>query len=144
MADLFDDPPANSPDDIGFGKPPPREPKPHELNHPDHPSQRPHNRLEPGEEPPASWNVAHVEMGIEQMRIFLHWCTDHDIDTTGHSVGALYVALNAHSKPSFRWLCQALVQGGHATLPDVGLIDRAIKKRTAGLLYPSTEPERRA
>lgn len=83
-------------------------------------------------------------MGIAEMRTFLAWCTDHDIDVTGHSVGTLYCALNAHGKASFRWLCQQLQRGKHSKLPDVGLIDRAIKKRQPGLLYPATEPERRA
>lgn len=143
MSDLFDDPPANSPDDLGFGKPE-RPPKPHDPRHPDHPAQRPHNQLQPGEEPPTSWNVANVEMGIAEMRTFLAWCTDHDIDIGDHTVGSLYVALNAHGKDSFRWLCTQLLRNKFERLPDVGLISRAIKKRQAGLLYPSTEPERRA
>jgi hypothetical protein len=145
MADLFDEPAPNSPEDLGgLQTPAKRAPKPWHTDHPDHPANRPHNRLEPGEAAPTSWNVAHVEMGIEQMRTFLTWCTDHDIDTDGHTVGGLYVGLNAHSKLSFRWLCQVLVQDRHATLPDVGLLDRAIKKRGRRLLYPQTEPERRA
>ena len=145
MADLFDEPAPNSPEDLGgLATPAKRAPKRWDRDHPDHPSQRPHNQLQPGETAPTSWNVAHVEMGIAEMRLFLDWCKSHEIDTDGHTVGLLYVALNAHSKLSFRWLCQALVSGHHTALPDVGHIARAIKSRKAGLLYPATEPERRA
>lgn len=143
MADLFDDEPKpNSPEDIGGSFVPrsERRPKPWDQAHPNHPSQRTHNKLEPGEVAPESWNVANIEMGIMEMRTFLTWCTDHNIDTDGHTVGGLYTALNAHGKLSFRWLCQSLVQGNHSKLPPVANMDRAIKQRQAGLLYPSTEP----
>jgi len=146
MADLFDDEPKpNSPEDIGgFVPRAERGPKPWETSHPDHPAQRSHNKLQPGEDAPASWNVANIEMGIAEMRTFLGWCDDHKIDTTGHTVGSLYVALNAHGKQSFRWLCQQLVNSKATSLPAVGNISKAIKARQPGLLYAADEPERRA
>lgn len=128
MADLFDEEPPTFV---------PRSEKlePWHPKHPDHPSQRAHNKLEPGEDPPTSWNVANVEMGIAEMRTFLGWCTDKEIDTTGHSVGTLYVALNGHSKQGFKWLCQQLARTGMGRLPHVAALDKAIKARDETLLY---------
>lgn len=128
MADLFDD---QKPTFV------PRSDrvKPWDPAHPDHPSQRPHNELKPGEDPPASWNVAQVEMGIAEMRAFLEWCASRDIVTDGHSVGTLYCALNAHSKASFKWLCQALSRTGIGTLPNTGALQKAMLKRDEALLY---------
>ena len=138
MADLFDDPKPNSPEDLGQTStfvPRSEQTQPWQRSHPDHPSNRPHNKLEPGEDPPASWNVANVEMGIAEMRTFLTWCTDKNIDTTGHSVGTLYCALNAHSKNGFKWLCTQLGRTGMAKLPHVAALDKAIKARDETLLY---------
>ncbi len=142
MADLFDEEPSpNSPEDLGGTFVPRRErrPKPWDQSHPDHPSQRPHNKLEPGEDPPSAWHVATVEMGSAERRVFLKWCEDNGIDAGEHSVGSLYVALNACSKASFRWLCHHLKRCGFTRLPNVGAIDRAIKARDESLLYDSGE-----
>ena len=103
--------------------------------HVDHPAQRPDNKLEPGEDPPTSWNVAKVEMGIKQMRQFLTWCTEHDIDIGGMTVGRIYVALNAHGKDSFRWLCTQLLRTKMTTLPSLGSIAKAMSARSVPLLY---------
>ena len=141
MADLFDEEPkANSPEDLGLAAgatftPRNEIPKPWHKDHPKHPSNRPHNKLEPGEEPPTSWNVANVEMGIAEMRTFLGWCTDKEIDITGHSVGTLYVTLNGHSKQGFKWLCTQLARTGMKKLPPVAALDKAIKARDETLLY---------
>lgn len=142
MADLFDEEPKpNSPEDLGGSFVPRRErrPKAWDPAHPDHPSQRPHNKLEPGEEPPTSWNVAKIEMGIAEMRTFLEWCEASGIDAGDQTVGTLYTALNAHDKAAFRWLCHHLKRCGFTRLPNVGTIDRAIKARDESLLYDSAE-----
>lgn len=112
MPDLFDgiddEPKPNSPEDLGGAFVPraerrKREPKPWHTEHKDHPSNRPENALQPGETAPSSWNVA-TSLGIQHMRTFLEWCESAEIEANGHTVGTLYVALNAHSIESFRWL----------------------------------------
>lgn len=141
--DLFDEEPKpNSPEDIGGATFVPRADrvKPWHKEHPDHPANRPHNKLEPGEEPPTSWNVANVEMGIFEMRVFLGWCADQGMDCGNHSVGTLYVALNAHSKQSFKWLCQSLKHAGMAKLPSTGAMNAAMSKRSQALLYDAGDP----
>ncbi len=144
--DLFDDKP-NSPEDLGFGpapekpaEPVKREPKPWDPAHPDHPSQRPENRLEDGEAPPDSWNVATTDLGIEHMRKFLAWCDEKSIDKAGHTVGTLYVGLNAHSLDSFRWLCTQLGRCGFERLPSIVSMSKAILKRDPALLYSDADP----
>lgn len=141
MADLFDDPKPNSQEDIGGTFVPRREQvKPWQTQHAAHPANRAHNKLEPGEEPPTSWNVANVEMGIVEMRTFLGWCKDSGIDTTGHSVGSLYMALNAHGKASFKWLCQQLKRTSMAKLPSTAAMHKAMSARDEALLYADAEP----
>lgn len=141
MADLFEDEPKpNSPEDLGGtftprSQRPARRPKPWDTEHPDHPSNRPENRILTGEDPPESWNVSKGSLGIQHMRTFLEWCEGKDMDTTGHSVGTLYCALNAHGLGSFRWLCTALGRGKFTKLPPVAMLDKAIKKRDVSLLY---------
>ncbi len=146
MPDLFDDEPRpNSPEDLGGLSFVPRaerrakkkEPKPWHTEHKDHPSQRPENQLQPGETAPTSWNVAKVEIGILHMRKFLAWCESAGIEDSGHTVGTLYVALNAHSLEGLRWLCQNLKRTGLAELPTIDAMNRAILARDAALLYDS-------
>ena len=139
MTDLFDEPSTNSPDDLGGTvRPGEKVPKWNEQ-HPDHPAQRPENKLKPGEEPPTSWNVARVEMGIEQMRTFLTWCTEHDIDLDDMTVGRIYVALNAHGKGSFRWLCQQLKRLQLPVLPPLKCLAKAMSARDESLLYDTDD-----
>jgi len=145
--DLFDvDPKPNSPEDLGGMFVPraerrareKREPKPWNPEHKDHPSQRPENQLQPGETAPSSWNVA-TSLGIMHMRTFLTWCDEQSIDRGGHTVGTLYVALNAHSIESFRWLCQSLKRSGLEKLPSAAAMSKAILARDVALLYSSTD-----
>lgn len=140
MTDLFeDDSKSNSPDDLGgMIKPGEKVPKWNEA-HADHPAQRPENKLEPGEDPPTSWNVSRVEMGVVQMRVFLVWCTDHDIDIGTMTVGRIYVALNAHGKDSFRWLCTQLLRTKMTQLPALGSIAKAMSARNTSMLYDVPE-----
>lgn len=140
MADLFDDESStNSPDDLGGMIKPGEKIHKWDTRHEDHPSQRPENKLRPGEEPPTSWNVARIEMGIEQMRTFLDWCREHDIDTHTITVGTIYVALNAHGKASFRWLCGQLKRTKMTQLPSLGAINKAMSARSTALLYDSDD-----
>jgi hypothetical protein len=137
--DLFDDEPKpNSPEDLGAGAFVPRaerRPKPWETSHKDHPAQREVNQLEPGEQAPDSWNVATTDLGILHMRKFLAWCEEKEIDTAGHTVGALYVGLNAHSLDSFRWLCSTISRQKLVKLPRIVSMSKAILARDPGLLY---------
>jgi hypothetical protein len=139
MPDLFDEPPANSPEDLGMVAatftPRKAEPKPWDPAHADHPARRPVNKLEPGETAPDSWNVATTDLGILHMRKFLAWCAEKDIDTAGHTVGGLYVGLNAHSLDGFRWLCATLGRQGFKKLPSVVAMSKAILARDPGRLY---------
>lgn len=141
--DLFDDPKPNSPEDLGgFFEPrsarrareKKREPKPWHTEHKDHPAQRPENQLQPGETPPSSWNVA-TSLGIQHMRTFLEWCDEQSIDRNGHTVGTLYVALNAHSIDALRWLCQSLKRSRLEKLPTLDAMNKAILARDVALLY---------
>ena len=140
MTDLFDDDlDGNTPDDLGgMIKPGEKVPKWNEA-HADHPAQRPENKLEPGEDPPTSWNVARVEMGIEQMRTVLTWCSEHDIDIGDMTVGRIYVALNAHGKGSFRWLCTQLLRTKMTALPSLACIAKAMSARSVPMLYDVDE-----
>lgn len=143
VPDLFDDdPPANSPEDLGMGAPfEPRQqsrkrpPNPWDTAHPDHPSNRPENKILTGEKPPESWNVAKGALGIQHMRTFLEWCESKGIDNAGHTVGTLYVGLNAHSVDSFRWLCTVLGRQGFTKLPPIVSMSKAILARDIALLY---------
>lgn len=145
--DMFDDPKPNSPEDLGgFFEPraerrsrKKREPKPWEPEHKDHPAQRIENQLQPGETAPSSWNVA-KSLGILHMRTFLEWCDEQGIDRRGHTVGTLYVALNAHSIESLRWLCSNLKRCRLEKLPELGAMNKAILARDAALLYSSADP----
>lgn len=137
--DLFDDqePKPNSPEDLGgyTFEPRNRKPKRWEKDHPEHPSQRPENQLEDGETEPTSWNVATTDLGIVHMRKFLAWCEEKEIDQAGHTVGTLYVGLNAHSLDGFRWLCGQLARQGFERLPSIVSMSKAILKRDPALLY---------
>ncbi len=135
--DLFDPP---APPET-HQEPTKREPKPWHTDHAAHPSKRPENALQDGEKPPERWNVAKVEMGIEQMRQFLGWCADNGIDTAGHSVGSLYVALNAHGRDGFRYLCQAIKRTKIEALPSAGALHRTMSARRDVLLYSDGEPQ---
>lgn len=135
--DLFDPP---APPET-HQEPTKREPKPWHTDHAEHPANRPENALQDGEKAPERWNVAKVEMGIEQMRQFLGWCSDNGIDTAGHSVGSLYVALNAHNRDGFRYLCQALKRSELSALPSAGALHRAMSARRDALLYSSDDDQ---
>lgn len=127
--DLFDEPaPKRDP-------PGPRAPKPWNTGHPEHPSRRPENALQPGEDPPRLWNVATDTLGIQHMRKFLEWCDGHGIDRAGHTVGTLYVDVGAHSRESFRFLCQALRAESFDKLPSSSALRRTMSARRARLLY---------
>jgi hypothetical protein len=80
--DLFDPP---APPET-HQEPTKREPKPWHTDHAEHPANRPENALQDGEKAPERWNVAKVEMGIEQMRqnqnrgAAVRWCVaPHDV-----------------------------------------------------------------
>jgi len=113
--------------------------KPWDTRHKDHPAQRPENQLEPGETAPDSWNVATTDLGILHMRKFLVWCEEKAIDPAGHTVGALYVGLNAHSLDSFRWLCSTISRQGLKKLPPIVSMSKAILARDPGLLYSADD-----
>lgn len=145
MADLFDDqePKPNSPEDLGGtfvprSERPNRQPKSWDTAHPDHPSNRPENEILTGEKPPESWNVAKGALGIQHMRTFLEWCAVKEIDAGDHTVGSLYVGLNAHGLDSFRWLCTQLGRLGFKKLPSIAAMSKAIKQRDAAALYSDT------
>lgn len=138
MTDLFDDEPKpNSPEDLGTFTPrrERRKPPPHDVAHPEHPSQRFENQLEDGEEAPTSWNTATTDLGIQHMRTFLEWCDGKGIDRAGQTVGTLYMGLNAHSLDNFRWLCTQLGRVGVDRLPPAAAMSKAILARDVSLLY---------
>lgn len=143
--DLFDDEPApNSPEDLGAGWTPRAEKvQPWHTAHPEHPSRRPGNAHEAGESAPERWNVATTDLGIVHMRKFLTWCSELGIDTGEHTVGSLYVALNAHSLNSFRWLMTAIKRSGRKALPSTERMNAATAARDAALLYAGDEANRR-
>ncbi len=126
---LFDeDPPANSPDDLGFGRPPPRDPDVDRRP----PRSRSYGSPSPGPDPVPA-NQCSSAIQIQDARKFVEWIHDQDFpiheDVT---VGHVLVALSGWGTEALGWLCRACRQAGRAPSPiamrsawigqDVGLL----------------------
>lgn len=111
QAGLFpEDPPPNSPEDLGFVKPPPP------------------GTLEKLELPPMS------TLPIEDANKFLDWLDGQDdVKKSGEiSLIAVLEAFSGLSRGDLKWLCGAIHQAGKA--PDPGTMKKATLARDVALL----------
>lgn len=135
--DLFDDdPPSNSPDDLGFGR--------HRPERPPDVDRRPsrskaYGTPSPGPDP-VPVNHCSSAIQIEDARKFVAWLHDQDLpiheDVT---VGHVLVALSGWGTEVLAWLCRACRQAGRAPAPTV--MRKAWLARDVGLLRPGEAPE---
>jgi len=119
------DPPANSPDDLGYSKPY------GQKSEPDRGEEKAAQRV----------NVAKGTIGIQEARKLVAWLSDQDfpvhVDVT---VGHILTDLSGHTPKDFRWLCQAIVQAGKA--PEPWRMCKALKARDVGILREEDPPPR--
>lgn len=133
--DLFDeDPPANSPDDLGFGKPA-RDPDVDRRPS----SSKTYGERSPGPDP-VPHNVAKGTIQFQDAKKFVTWLHDQDLpiheDVT---VGHVLVALSGLTPKHLGFLCRGCRQAGRIPAPWV--MKLAAMKSDVGLLRPENEPE---
>lgn len=137
IVDELEDPKANSPDDLGFGRHR-RERPPGVDDRP--PAEKSFGDPSPGPDP-VPVNVCSSAIGIEDARKFVTWIHDQDLSIHEDvTVGHVLVSMSGWGSDALGWLCRACRQAGRAPAPSV--MREAWKAKDVGLLRPSDEPEK--
>lgn len=129
---LFDDEPkANSPEDLGMGRPPigPQRPDGVDTRPP---AAKAYGKETPGPDP-VPHNVATGTIQIWDARKFVEWI--HGLDIPVHAdvtVGHVLVGLSGYQPSHLKWLCQAIRQAERA--PHIGQMREALRAKDVGIL----------
>jgi len=118
MGDLFDEePPNNSPEDLGFGKPPPLETSPPEVRKP----------APPADDLPRG-------LGHDSAKRFIDWVKAQDGVQVSRKVTFGHVVCNmgGFTDADLRWLCLAIKQAKKAPKPSI--MAAAVKARDVSIL----------
>lgn len=113
---LAEDPPANSPDDLGFGRARHRPERPPGVDDRPPPGKS-FGQGSPGPDPVPD-NHARSAIQILDARKFVTWIHDQDLEIHEDvTVGHVLVALSGWGPEALGWLCRACRQAGRAPRP---------------------------
>lgn len=132
--DLFEeDPPANSPDDLGFGSWKKDQERPDGVDDRP-PNQKAYGKRSPGPDP-VPVNHCSSAIQIEDARKFVTWIHDQELEIHEDvTVGHVVVALSGWGPEALGWLCRACRQAGRAPAPVE--MRKAWVAKDVGLLRP--------
>lgn len=123
QAGLFDaDPPANSPEDLGYRAPQAPQTEVAAASALTDPRvAHPQAYGEPSPEPdPYPRNACSSAIQIEDARQLVAWLAEQDLPVHADcTVGHVLVGLSGLGRPDLKWLCQAIRQAGRAPRPSI-------------------------